>query len=128
MNRVKTAGMLFAFAVLLDMVLAGCVHINEGSANANLEQIKAHLKSQLHCEMLDLREESPDHYLGTGRNDIGVFNITVTRQEGKIVFKGTYVQAAQANFSGSCSWQKTVNSGFGFHKSRDASEATFTAH
>jgi hypothetical protein len=116
---------LLKFVALLTLViLAGCVHINEGSRSANLEQIKAHLKRQLHCQALDLQENTKNTFSGTGRNDTGGFTITATREKETIIFHGVYVysEPSKGTFSGSAIWSKQVNSAFGFHKSKESAQ------
>lgn len=118
---------LKCLAGLSVILLAGCAQVNESSATASQEQIRAHLMAQLHCQRLDLRDEGKGRFTGAGKNDTGDFDITVTRKAGKIVFEGAYTAPAQGTFSGSSSWQKQVNAAFGWHKSGATSETTFSS-
>ncbi|EEF57699.1 hypothetical protein [Pedosphaera parvula] len=111
------------FLVLLPLVIMfGCVHVNENSATASQEQIKAHLAAQLHCQTLELEQNSKDSFSGTGKNETGEFTIKVIRQGTTIAFHGVYVAPATGTFSGSACWSKSVNSTFGFHKTSQSTQ------
>ena len=104
------------------LIVVGCVHINQGSATARKAQIEAHLRDQLHCRWLELRENDCGHFFGFGKNDSGPFAIEVTRQEGRLTFHGTYSEPAHGTFSGSASWHRQLNATIGFHKSSESSQ------
>lgn len=106
------------------VVVLGCVHIHEDSACASKEQIKNHLAAQLHCQCLELKENGRDNFSGTGKNDTGEFAINVARQGGNIAFHGAYLEPAKGTFSGSSSWRKNVNSGFGIHIRSESSRGS----
>ena len=113
------------FAVLAPLVLLlGCVHIHESSATATKDQIQARLKAQLHCQFLELHERGSHGYLGTGKNDTGEFTIEVNREAEVIKFHGVYTPPSQGTFSGSASWSKKVNAGFGVHRAFESDKTS----
>ncbi len=115
------------FLVLLPLLVSsGCVHVHETSATAGMDRIRNHLAAQLHCEALELKENSRDSFSGAGKNQTGEFTIEVTRQGQKIVFHGIYTGQAQGTFSGSASWNKSFNSAFGFHKSSESTQVSLS--
>jgi hypothetical protein len=99
-------------------ILAGCKHIHENSADANVDQIRAHLKGQLHCQSLELDPTDKNKFAGSGKMDGGDFTIDATREGQSILFQGEYVEPARGKFSGSASWSKELNAFIGFHRSR----------
>jgi hypothetical protein len=117
----------WAVLPVLVLVLAGCVHVNDTSGHANVEQIRDHLVGVIHCKDLEFMEDGKDRFFGKGRNDTGDFTITAERDGETIKFKGVYLPPARGTFSGSMSWRKQFNAGFGFTKSKEASETSIGA-
>ncbi len=114
------------FRILPVLLFPGCAHMHESSATASIEQIKAHLFAQLHCQSLNLSAEPDGNFSGSGRNDTGDFKISVSRQSERILFKGAYVEPAHGAFTGSASWNKAATSFLGFHKSHHSTNNSFS--
>ena len=104
------------------LVLQGCVCVHKNSATANTNEIRQHLSSQLHCQVLELRETNQNGFSGTGKNDTGEFSIELTREGDQIKFHGVYTEPAKGTFSGSASWSKNVSGFLGLHKSKESEQ------
>jgi hypothetical protein len=100
------------------LISSGCFHMHDTSSSATTEQIRVHLLTQLHCHTMDLHATGKNAFSGNGRNDTGDFSLTATRDGNTIAFKGVYAAPGQGTFSGSASWDRSFNAGFGFHRSR----------
>jgi hypothetical protein len=103
-------------------LLQGCVHFHKNSGTADTNEIRQHLVSQLHCQVLELREVNENHFSGTGKNETGEFTVEVTREGEQIRFRGVFTEPAKGTFSGSASWSKEMSGFLGSHKSKVAEE------
>ena len=119
---------LKTIASLAVVLLAGCTTYRESSAEANQDQIRTHLKEQLHCTALELWEAGPNRYTGAGRNDKGTLTLRVTRAGEEIVFDGIYTGDQGGSFHGTMAWLHSSTKGGGHVKVESRSRTTIESN